>query len=351
MKFIQFKFIELDKRWSCKTWLSENIDFKQKLDFRITLSGFLCLLFSSMGLNAQTSPPATGPKSSNIFRAGAATSNITPKIGTSINGGMGDQTVTDVHDELYARCIVLDDGQTRLAIVVSDLCMVSREVLDKAKLRAHEETKIPVENMLMSATHTHSAGTAAPIFQSDADMDYLIFLSERIADAVIRANKNLAPARIGWGIGQEPTQVFNRRWKMKEGTLMPNPFGGQDKVVMNPGVGNPNLLQPAGPIDPEVPVVSIRSLDGKHIALLANYSLHYVGGTSPGDVSSDYFGMFASSMKKMLGTDQQHPPFVVIMSNGTSGDINNINFRNSQPSLLPYRQMQLVANTVACRSI
>jgi hypothetical protein len=263
---------------------------------------------------------------------------------------MEDQTITDVHDELYARCIVLDDGQTRLAIVVSDLCMVSREVLDKAKLRAHEQTRIPVENMLMSATHTHSAGTAAPIFQSDADNEYLIFLSERIADAVIRANKNLAPARIGWGIGQEPTQVFNRRWKMKEGTLMPNPFGSQDKVMMNPGVGNPNLLQPAGPIDPEVPVVSIRSLNGQHIALLANYSLHYVGGTSPGDVSSDYFGMFATRMQKMLGTDQQDSPFVAIMTNGTSGDINNIDVRNSQPSLPPYHQMQLVANTVAAEA-
>lgn len=278
-------------------------------------------------------------------------SNITPKVGTSINGNMQDVSVQGVHDDTHARGIVLDDGQTRLAIVVSDLCMVSREVLDEAKLRAHKQTKIPVENMLMSATHTHSAGTACSVFQSDPDQEYLRFLSERIADALIRANNNLEPARIGWGVGQEPTQVFNRRWKMKPGTPMPNPFGGQDQVMMNPGVGNPNLLEPAGPVDPEVPVVSIQSLDGRPIALLANYSLHYVGGTGPGEVSADYYGMFAGRMQQLLGADHQETAFVAIMSNGTSGDINNINWgggpRTSSP---PYGQMRLVANTVAAEA-
>jgi hypothetical protein len=175
---------------------------------------------------------------------------------------MQDRQAKDIHDEMHARSIVLDDGQTRLAIIVSDLCMVSREVLDQAKFNASEQTNIPVENMLMSATHTHSAGTACSVFQSDPDEGYQQFLTERIADAVIRANNNLTPARIGWGVGKEPTQVFNRRWKMKAGTSMPNPFGGQDKVVMNPGVGNPNLVEPAGPTDPEVSVISVQTLGG-----------------------------------------------------------------------------------------
>lgn len=88
------------------------------------------LLTSSLTLQAQTasSPAASGQ--GKVFMAGAATSNITPKVGTSINGNMQDALVQNVHDETHARGIVLDDGQTRLAIVVSDLCMVSREVLD-----------------------------------------------------------------------------------------------------------------------------------------------------------------------------------------------------------------------------
>lgn len=290
-----------------------------------------------------------GPKSpEKVFKAGAAVSNITPKVGTSINGNMHDMAVRNIHDDTFARSIVLDDGETRLAFVVSDLCMIYREQLDEAKQRAHEFTGIPIENMLMSATHTHSAGTACSVFQSDPDPEYLDFLSERIGDAVIRANENRAPARIGWGVGHEPSQVFNRRWKMKPGVVSTNPFGGTDAVRMNPGVGNPDLLEPAGPIDPEVPVIFIQSLAGVPIALLANYSLHYVGGTGSGEVSADYFGMFADRMNELLAKDSQHPSFVAIMSNGTSGDINNIDFRGGQHKPTePYGQMKVVANTVA----
>src|SRR5690606_21540182 len=57
---------------------------------------------------------------SKIFSAGAAVSNITPKIGTSMNGHLQERTATAVHDELHARCIVMDDGKTKLAIVVTD---------------------------------------------------------------------------------------------------------------------------------------------------------------------------------------------------------------------------------------
>ncbi|MGV3502578.1 MAG: neutral/alkaline non-lysosomal ceramidase N-terminal domain-containing protein [Adhaeribacter sp.] len=286
-----------------------------------------------------------------VFRAGASTSNITPRLGTSLNGNMQDVHAKGVHDDTHARGIVLDDGQTRLAIVVADLCMVPREVIDQAKQRAQAQTGIPAANMLMSATHTHSAGTACGLFQSEPDPAYPKFLSERIADAVIRANNNLVPARIGWGLGQEPGQVFNRRWKMKPGTPLVNPFGGQDQVLMNPGIGNPNLLEPAGPTDPGITVISVQSLDGRPIALLANYSLHYVGGTGAGEVSADYYGMFADRMQQMLGAGGQDPPFVAIMSNGTSGNINNVNYGGApRPPVPPYSQMRLVANTVAAET-
>ena len=283
-----------------------------------------------------------------IFRAGASATNITPAIGTSINGNFSDETVKHIHDETHVRCIVLDDGNTRLAIAVADLCMVSRATLDSAKRRASVVTRIPVENMLISATHTHSGGTACSVFQSDPDPAYLLFLQNRIADAIISAHNNLAPARIGWGAGSEPGQVFNRRWKMKPGTLLINPFGDTDRVKMNPGVGNLNLLEPAGPTDPGISVVSIQALDGSPVAVLANYSLHYVGGVSKGDVSADYYGMFADRMSQLLNTNRQYNQFVAIMSNGTSGDVNNINFGAvSSVSSPPYHQMQKVANIIA----
>ncbi|MEK7685918.1 MAG: neutral/alkaline non-lysosomal ceramidase N-terminal domain-containing protein [Verrucomicrobiota bacterium] len=282
------------------------------------------------------------------FRAGAAASNITPWLGLSINGGMQDIIAGQIHDELHARCLVLEDGQTRLALAVVDSCMVPREIHAAAKRLIHEQTGIPAEHMLISATHTHSAPAATPVFQSDPDKDYQQFLVQRIADGVRRAVNNLAPARIGWGVGRVPEQVFNRRWKMKPGTVMADPFGGtNDQVKMNPGVGNPALLEPAGPTDADVSVVSVQSLEGRPMALLANYSLHYCGGVGPGHISADYFGQFADRIQQLLGADRQDPPFVGIMSNGTSGNINNINFHGGQPRQPPYGQMRLVAGAVA----
>src|SRR4029079_18349468 len=144
-------------------------------------------------------------------------------------------------DELHARCLVLDDGRTQFAFVVVDSCMVPREVFDLAKQLVHGETSLLPDHMLMSATHTHSAPAATPVFQSDPDPDYQRFLTRCIADGIRRAVANLAPARISWGIGNVPGQVFNRRWKMKPGMLLRDPFGGtNDLVKMNPNVGDPN---------------------------------------------------------------------------------------------------------------
>ncbi|WP_222852029.1 family 16 glycoside hydrolase [Cyclobacterium plantarum] len=339
-----------------KPTINEQADFfKFSVPFPILGPGLIFIIgFLLASFNLETYGQQAGQEKNpaiKVFRAGAAMSSITPKIGTSINGGFQDRSVLHVHDDTHARSLVLDDGITKLAIVTLDLCMAYRETIDKAKLRAHEFTAIPVENMLISATHTHSGGTACSVFQSDPDSAYLAFLEERAADAIIRANNNLEPARIGWGFGHESSQVFNRRWKMKSGADRSNPFGGEDQVKMNPGIGNPDLLEPAGPVDPRLPVIAIQSADGRPLAIMANYSLHYVGGTGNGEISADYFGIFAEKIKQMIGADHQDPPFVGMMSNGTSGDINNINFGGEAPKPMPpYAKMEIVANTIAAEA-
>jgi len=311
---------------------------------RITYTLLIGLLVFSMKTHGQTDSVSM------VFQAGAATSNITPKIGSSINGNMQDVLVKNVHDDIHARAIVLDNGITQLGFVVLDLCMASREIIDKAKKRASEFTEIPVENMMISTTHTHSAGTVCGIFQSEPDSAYLEFVVERTADALIRAYRNIVPATIAWGVGKEETEVFNRRWHMKAGTSIPNPFGGQDQVKMNPGVGNPDMLKAAGKIDPEVPTLFVQTLQGRPIAVLSNYSLHYVGGTGPGEISADYYGLFADYIGERLHVkkEPQAPDFVGIMSNGTSGDINNINWPGQkQDPLPPYAKMNSVASKLA----
>src|SRR5690606_13633998 len=97
----------------------------------------------------------------------------------------------------------------------------------------------------------------------------------------------------------------------------------------------------------EVSFISVQALDGRPIALLGNYSLHYVGGVPRGHLSADYFGVFADRIQELLAADRQDPPFVGIMSNGTSADVNNINFRGPAEKYPPYAKMKLVADDVA----
>ena len=305
-------------------------------------------------LTLTTAAPATAAEASNgqsarVFQAGAYAMDITPpRFPISVNGGMTDRQATQAADPLHARCLVLDDGETQIAIVVCDSCAIPREIFDAAKDIAARETGIPADRMLMSATHTHSAPTVTAVFQSEPDEEYCEYLSRQIAAGVKRAHGHLRPARVGWGAGSDPSQVFNRRWYMQAGVANPDPFGREtDKVRMNPGIGNKQNLRPSGPVDPEIGILSVQSTDGQPIAVLANYSLHYVGGTPGGSVSADYFGEFASRLTAALDAGETDPPFVGIMSNGTSGNINNVNYGlESLERREPFEQIQLVAASV-----
>jgi len=313
---------------------------------------FLLFVINTSRLPVQVSRGSEGEAGAGrLFRAGAAASNITPPLDRPIIGGWNSPLAAHVHDELYARCLVLDDGTTRLAFVICDNLGIGRSVYDKARQIIGEKTGIGADHMMMAATHTHSSITARGANRLARDgklSDYQQFLVERIADGVRRAVNNLEPARIGFGAGAEPAQVFNRRYFMKPGVPVPNPFGGTDKAVMNPGRGNPNVLKAAGPTDPEIAFLSVQSANGRPIALLANYSLHYVGGGERGAMSADYFGMFCDRIQQLLGADRIDPPFVGILSNGTSGDINNINWlEKPQKKFAPYEKMRQVADLVA----
>ena len=298
---------------------------------------------------AGTAPGISAQGERKVLRAGASVVDITPRtFPVSSNGGMSDRSVGKAHDPLNARGLVLDNGSVRIAIVVSDSCMIPRDIIDDARKKASRSTGIPAGNMLMSATHTHTAVTVAGVFESEPEAAYREFLKERMAQAVIDAASRLEPARVGWAVGNNARQVFNRRWFMRPGFEYRDPFdAGTDRVRMNPPRGSSKLLAPAGPIDPEVPVLSVQSQEGRPLALLANYSLHYVGGVAPGGLSADYFGEFAKQIAQRVGAGEVEPPFVGIMSNGTSADINNVNFFEPGVRRQPFEQIRLVAAGVA----
>lgn len=286
------------------------------------------------------------------LKAGASSVDITPPLGLKIVGNFNTPEATHIHDPLAAKSLVLDDGATRLAFVIVDNVGVPIEVFSAAAALIEAETGITPSHVLMASTHTHSAVSAGGegskrrgFNQNEPLDDYQRFVARRIADGVRIALNNLEPARIGWGSGAVPQHLFNRRWRLKN--PIKSPYGELDQVQFNPGLNNPNKVEPVGGTDPEVAFFAVQAMDGRPIALLANYSLHYVGGVPAGHISADYFAVFAKKLAAQLGVQQNSPPFVGILTNGTSGDVNNIDFSKPSPSYGPYEKMNVVAEDVA----
>ena len=248
---------------------------------------------------------------------------------------------------------MLDDGKSKLALVVCDLLGLHYSVSKAARERIEKATGIPASHVLISGTHTHSASSALgqKTYEQDPSLDdYQEFVVMRIADAVQRAANTLRPAELAFVQVDIPEHLNNRRWFMRPGSMPENPFGdANDRVKMNPPAGSPNLVEPAGPIDPQVSFFAVREPAGKPISVFAAYSLHYVGGPENNAISADYFGVFCGELARLLGADRLDPPLVAMLANGTSGDINNINFRNPRPRKPAFEQTRYVANDVAAK--
>lgn len=311
------------------------------------------LAIASLFISIATPVPAYAS-----LKAGAKVTDITPlpeHFPISTAGSMRAIYVDKTDERIHCRTVMLGNDDTVVSFTIVDSCLVPRDIADAAKRLAAMKTGIPAGNMTVAASHTHSAPTSTPAFQSNPSVRYQIYLAEKIAESIAAAHARLEPAEAGWAVGKDPTQVFNRRWFVAE--PYENPFGIKtDAVRMNPGYnrGGGKVTKPAASVDPEVPVLAIRSSGAgkKPIALLANYALHYVGNPPRNaegkpQLSGDYFARFAELMaeKVALGRDD----YVAVLSNGTSGDINNINYGAPPPErkYAPGEKMIEVANSVA----
>lgn len=298
------------------------------------------VLFQSPLLGAEQ--PGTPARQ---FSAGAYAIDITPNwFPVAVNGNFQPHYAKKASDPLHARCLVLDDGQTRLAIVVVDSCVLDRTLLDQAKQLAEKQAGIPASRIFISSTHCHSAPACVGVLGTEPDQRYCDFLRGKIAEGIQVAQKNLAPAQIGWTVGSLPGVPQSRRWITRPDKLKEDPFGEKTtRATMHPGYRNPDWEEPSGPMNPDVPVIAVRRPNGRPIALLANFSIHYVGvGAQP--LSADYFGVFARRIGEILGADGGPQPFVGMLSNGVSGDAYLRDYSRAEPEKF---DMHSIAETVA----
>ena len=255
---------------------------------------------------------------------GAAIVDVTPlEFPVYVNGGMTSRSISEVNTPISARAIVIDDGTQRIAIVVVDSCMMPLFLLDDAKALAAKRTKIKADHILISATHTHSAPSSMGALGTPADPNYVPYLREKLAESIATAEANLQPAHVGWGIVNADKFTALRRWIRRPDRVDLDPFGNPTvRANMHSARVPENVTGPSGPEDPDLTMISFASPDGKPIAVLANFSMHYFSDTA---ISADYFGLFCNDfqtrIKQRQEGESEESDFVAVLSHGCSGDI------------------------------
>jgi len=252
------------------------------------------------------------------FLAGTAHTDVTPKtLPVIVNGSMTSRSVDKIKTPLSARSFAFSDGKEKLVIVVVDSCMMPRPLLDEAKKMAAEKANIGMDRILISATHTHTAGSCMGALGTDSDPIYSLFLKKKLVEAILAPLKNMQPAKIGWGEIDADKYTALRRWAMHPNKVTEDPFGNLTGLAnMHAGSNWDNVTGKTGPEDPMLRLISIQTDDGKPLGILANFSMHYFGDR---DISADYFGLFCKALENKIAPDDDS--FVAAMSHGCSGDI------------------------------
>jgi neutral ceramidase len=212
-------------------------------------------------------------------QAGVAKQILKPKIGASLVGYFNRESgATGIHDELWVRAVVLDDGKTRIALCSVETCIISAQIVQNIR---QSTRAYGIEYVLIFCTHTHSAPSLEDAGAWESDPSTLI------AETIGNATQNLQEAHIGAGFGALFGHSINRRWLNR-------------------------------PVDPSIGVLRIDSADGTPLAILGNFACHNVVlGSDNLEVSGDWMGYCARQLEATFDG-------VALMSQGGAGDVNPI---------------------------
>ena len=289
-----------------------------------------CWIGFCLGLLFVTVANAAEP----TFQAGFAERDITPEIGMEAPGGYGKAYHKSLHDPCKVRAAVFGEGSSRVAVVGIDALFIRRPTVLAIRKEIEKQCGIAPQSVMIAASHSHAAGPvgfflpgefddAEPLVKSlvyektvTANPEYLARVEQEIVAAVVAADAGKVPARAAAGFGHDEKAAFNRRFRMREGISM-----------THPGQGNPDIVEPAGPIDPQVGVLGAWSNEGQFLGCVVNFACH--GTTGPGGISADWIYYLEKTIRGLMGEQ-----VVVIFVPGMTGDITQVDNRN------PYRIKQ-----------
>lgn len=279
------------------------------------------------------------PAQAQELKAGYAAVDITPPAGIPMAGYYNIRKAEGKHDPLMAKTLVLESGGTRVAIVACDLVGIDRPLIETARRQVHGQTGLAPENVMISATHSHTGpllnlrfGAAADAASKALIERYREELPRKVAQSVHAAASHLAAVRASAATGREESLAFCRRFLMKDGT-----------VRFNPGKLNPDIVRPASTPDYDVQVVYIEKEtrarskkvgpvtatlttgESGPLATYVNYAMHLdtTGGTF---FSADY----ACTLGQLLARIKA-PEMGTMFTIGSAGNINHIDVKTKTP--------------------
>ncbi|NLO01206.1 MAG: twin-arginine translocation signal domain-containing protein [Bacteroidales bacterium] len=287
--------------------------------------------FSMAAKNEKPENPAAPSEEQKFMRTGFAEIDITPEIGMEQVSNYGKQFHKSFHDPCKVRAAVFDDGKNRAAVVGIDALVVPRFLVLKVRNQVEARCGIPGDAILIGASHSHSSGPIGLIYEGDYDHadklvqtlayekssggnpKYLAMVEKSLVDVICRADDSREESRLGVGTGIEDEVAFNRRFRMKNGM-----------TITHPGQGNPDIIEPAGPTDPEIGVIGSWNKDGKCIGCIVNFACHATA--SPGGISANWIYYMEQTIRGAMGQD-----CIVVFTAGANGDVTQVD------NLSPYK--------------
>lgn len=307
--------------------------FKKSIGVATALSLSDFLAFEAMGAESVKKARHFSYDPDSFIKAGFAEGDITPQIGMEQPGNYGKSYHQTFHDPCKIRVAVFNDGDKKVALVGIDALAIYQPLVDKVRKQVSDQCGIAKEAIMIGASHSHSSGPLAMVQPGEydhadkfvqslayeksscADPDYLDLVEAKLVETICKANENLAEAQLGVGTGTEDTVAFNRRFRMKNGL-----------TYTHPGQLNPDIVEVAGPTDPEVGVIGSWDREGKLIGCIVNFACHAT--TNPGGVSANWIYYMEQAIQGAMGKD-----CVVVFLQGACGDLTQVD--NLNPFINP----------------
>ena len=277
------------------------------------------------------------------LQVGAAETTINPRLGMQIDGNIGAYRPAQVIlNNLYARALVFQKGDTRFLLLSMDLLAITTEWCDAIRDFAAGELGFDRDAVAVHVVQNHSSPSMGQIMLSDrldaakaypwirgSDPDYAPLVMERIKPMIRQATETVQPARLVFGSALEARVSFNRRIAMRDGTSEMG-FGSR---------GPQEALYREGPSDPEVGVAIFTTSELKTVAALLHHTCHPVHWNPHQAIHSDWPGAWAAEVRRRV-----LPTAIPLVLNGCCGNVIHADFLNLQREDTPESMSRLLTD-------